>query len=175
MSDVERRADVAGQPQEQKEKTLAEVLLNALYLIFSIVALVLLAGIASVGVIHIGLGLYEFWRMPSESAAAGYAIEHVLKGLEFLFLSPLPFMIVYSVGRYLGSLLDFAQETKRRSLLGEIVSVKALIISLIIAIIATDLVSKILAADGLTRDAALYECLVILVLGAYLVVLERHS
>jgi hypothetical protein len=106
-----------------------------------------------------------------ESEHGPFAIAQVVKGIELLFLAPLAFIVVLGVRRYLKDKFFHVRSKGHGNLL--LLEAKALVVSLLMAVVATDLISKILSVGGLTYEAAITESLVIIVLGAYYFALEH--
>ena len=99
-----------------------------------------------------------------------FALVEALKGLEYFFLAPLGYLVFLTMIRFVRSTIsgDFDELADKR-----IRNIKSLTMSLLIAVIATDLVSKILGPQGLGRDSAIAEILVMGALIGYYVLLER--
>jgi hypothetical protein len=99
----------------------------------------------------------------------------VLHGLEFFFLAPLPALVFLSLARFFRSFQtsDNAENSRNDEsrCAHQLHRVKALVISLMIASIATDLLGK--ALQGISLEMAIAESLVMLLLGAYWFSLEK--
>ena len=103
-------------------------------------------------------------------------ILNILEGFELLLLAPLVFVIVVTIGRYLRQLLvdDSMNESSRRSLHG----VKALIATLLISVVAADLVMRLIHRSDQTAETFLVGALLILLLlvfVAFLLLVPRGS
>jgi uncharacterized protein YacL len=103
---------------------------------------------------------------PSSSERAAH---QVIRGVEILLLAPLAYFVLVNLARYVQTWKSGDDDEKAKS---NLLGVKALVVGLLIAMVATDLVGKILSEKGLDEQSALLECLVILVLTAYCFGLE---
>lgn len=95
-----------------------------------------------------------------------------IRGVELLFLAPLPFLLPLSLGRYIR---DSKEDSDDRQSKADLLSMKALTTGLLIAILASDVVGRALSHGGLHYEAAVSSSLVIAVLGAYFFGLERQA
>jgi hypothetical protein len=145
------------------------------YIVFACGAFLLMLGLAVVGFVEIGKGILAFFVSDDTEIGGRVAVSLALKGLEMLFLAPLPFMVVFAVGGYLRALgaSEAGGERSDERKIGRLERTKSLLISLMVAVMAADLVSKTLSNDGLTPEAAIYESIVIAVLGGYFLLRER--
>jgi hypothetical protein len=150
------------------------IILPLLFRAFAALAGIGTVIVAAIGLFEIGRGVFLFiehltvMHEPAPAVAAD-----VLKGIELLFLSPLPYLIVRATGRFLVFVVtrnpSFEQAPQDLHML------KVMTTTTMIAVVATDLVQHTLEQRGLAPQAALYGCLVIFVLSLYLLVLERGS
>jgi hypothetical protein len=151
------------------------LILPALFSVFAYLAALATLGIASVAVFEIGRGLLIFGvselQGPGPEGHGHVVVASTLKGIELLFLSPMPYLIVRAIGDYLKHVIARRPETNDAP--HELKALKVMTTTLMIAVVATDLVQRTLAPGDLTPATALYESLVILVLSLYIVVLER--
>jgi len=145
---------------------------------------------ALVMVLLLATGLWEmmrgvavFWGMqkydrayPSAEAAALQMAAH---GLEFLFLAPLGFLLVFGATRYVAARVAPPDVTvgERHEYMEEarldLLVVKAFTVSLFAAVVAAGIVGRALTPAGLSYESAVSGALVIVVLAAYFVVLEK--
>ena len=99
------------------------------------------------------------------------AVAKVLEGIELMFLAPTPLLVLLSLKKHLRSVITEQVEQHGPS---GMVEVKAFLVSLMTAVIATDLIAQ--TYDGqLNYESALTRCIAIAVLGGYFVILERLS
>jgi len=132
-------------------------------------------------------GLYEFLcaiEVFFTEHDAGLSIVFTLKGLEFLFLSPLAFLTIRSVTNYIRSMTfskpgpvldsDYQERlVKMAHAKAELHDVKSLVVMLMAAIVATDLIGKLLQDDPpATIENIFAESLVFVVLVGYVGILH---
>ena len=148
------------------------------------IATLLMAALFAVGLHHIAKGArLAFWPekrvlesslLPPAPWASG--LQWAIHGLEFLYLAPLAFMILYNLAKYIKS-LTIPNQTERTLKIAEargaLLHVKGLGISLLIAVVATDLVGQILVGTGVETMEVISESIVIVVLAAYFRLLEK--
>lgn len=117
---------------------------------------------------EIAKGILIFCRLiepqPGITSTEKVTLEMVFKGIEFIFLGTVAYFVLFSLGQY-------SEHSDKAKFIGA----KALVIGLLVAVIATDLVSKILKPDGLDFNSAIYESLVIFVLSLFYFGLEWLS
>lgn len=136
----------------------------------------------------IGVGLYSIFKgclmffkiITHEDQSLTHeaaALESAIRGLEFLFLAPLVYLLLLSVTRYLVSMHGSSshesgnnQPLKARS---DLLIVKAFNITLIIAVIAASLMGRAISVNGLTYENTLCGVLLIIVLVIYVVIQEK--
>lgn len=151
-----------------------ESLNDLFYVVGNLIAYLLMIALFTVGFWEIGKGIGIFFGYPlmpeQASSRESAALEMSLKGLEFLFLAPLTYLTLISLVRYVAT--TYSQNDHELARL-QLINIKVSIVSLMIAIVATDLVAKILSKNGLTYQATFTEGLVIIILGTYLFCLER--
>jgi len=105
-----------------------------------------------------------------------HTIVGVLHGLEFFFLAPLPALVFLSLAGYFKRFQQMSRgpdDGGESASLHQLHRVKALIVNLMIASLATDLLGKV--TQGIAVQAILAESLVVLLLGVYWMCLERLS
>lgn len=115
------------------------------------------------------------------TSASNLALVEGLHGLEFLFFAPLPYLVFKSLARYFQSFLKsetLAVDADANEMLSSVRlhRVKALVLGLMTAAVATDLLSR--AMQGVSLAAAAAEALVMVVLGSYWFILDqscRHA
>jgi len=112
------------------------------------------------------------------------AITMAVHGLEFIFLAPLAYFLLLSVTKYIqvtapqstASVLSVEDRIKEiEGARAELLIVKAFNVSLIIAVISTSILGAALIPGGLKYESTICATLLIVVLGAYFVVLERFA
>lgn len=99
-------------------------------------------------------------------------LEAFIRGVELLFLAPLPFLIPVSLGRFIR---DSKEDRDDRQSKADLLSIKGLTTALLIAILASDVVRRALGHDGLHYEESISTSLVIGVLAAYYFGLERQA
>jgi hypothetical protein len=129
-------------------------------------ALVLVAFVAA-GLLEIAAGLFELLRHVG-SGSSKRAVAKALEGLELMFLAPTPLLVLLSLRPYLNSVIQRRDDLVARA---RMVEVKAFMVSLMVAVIATDLIAKTIEGP-LCYESTLTRCIAIVVLGGYFVVLE---
>jgi len=111
-----------------------------------------------------------------QAGSAEVAIRLALTGLELLFLSPLAFLVVLAIAH---DLRDFLSADKHARVGRSMAAVESLVISLLIAVIATEMIERLVSHSGPPLSEATGSALIMLVLVAYLVVREslhrRHE
>lgn len=116
-----------------------------------------------------------FWRTPVEQGGQSIpAIEggigSILDGFEFLLLAPLAFIIVMTVGNYLRALLQQGGADEAEH---QVHRVKGLIISLMISILATDLVKRFVGRSEVKINALIFGGTLIIIFMLYFITLLR--
>lgn len=132
----------------------------------SISALVLLAFVAA-GFFEIAAALCELLSHGG-LASSKPAVAKALEGLELMFLAPTPLLVLLSLREYLNSMIAKKADGVARARMAE---VKAFMVSLMVAVIATDLIATAIHGQ-LCYESAFTRCAAIFVLGGYFVVLE---
>src|SRR5262249_7980708 len=100
--------------------------------------------------------------------AVEVGIGSILDGFEFLLLAPLAFVIVVSIGNYLRALLQYDRVIEAEH---QVHRVKGLIISLMISIVATDLVKRFVGQPDLKTDALVFGGTLIILFSVYFILL----
>jgi uncharacterized protein YacL len=135
---------------------------------------VLMGGLLITGVFEVGKGClvyFGWYSLPAGILSREASTLHfAIRGIELLLLAPLAFLVLLSLARYIDSSRKSTVDERTRC---DLLRVKALSVGLLIAVVAADLVGKILSHDGLSYTAAVSESLVIVVLGAYFFILEK--
>ena len=111
------------------------------------------------------LGFIRTPRSFSVLDATASPLVYALRGFEYLFLAPLPYLVFHSLIKYVAT---FRQPGASEDAEHQVRRAKSLIVSLMVAVIATDLVSKILGPEGVVAGA---EVLVMAALVGYILVL----
>lgn len=138
--------------------------------VFGLLAgLVLMAAFVIGGLALIGRAAIVLLRSTqSDAGTHEMALVQALSGIEYLFLAPLAFLVFLTLVRFVKKMV-FGDINA----LGGYRVVKSLVINLMIAIIATDLVQKTVGQPGLTLNVACTELLVIVVFAGYVLLIER--
>jgi hypothetical protein len=149
---------------------------NVLFMTAFIVAGIILIVIAFAGMIEISraAGVY-FGIIESSTSASSHVsatLSMSLKGIELLLLAPMPLLILKGMERHLK---DFLHPSEQHSLQSRHTfgSLKATMISLMVAILAADLVDKALSVDGLSYEAAATRIAAIAVIGGYYCLIRK--
>jgi hypothetical protein len=94
-------------------------------------------------------------QRPLASATAAPLVSWTLSGLELFFLAPLPYLAFLSVVKLVRATFDF-ERNKDRNALEEahkfIGRVKHLIIGLMIAVVATEMIHRVVGGSGAALD-----------------------
>jgi len=136
-------------------------------------AFVVMVGIGVKGLEEIisGLVISALHRSAEDVGQPTFAIGSILEGFEFLLLAPLAFVIIVSIGNYLQVLLQHGDSSLAEH---QIHRVKAMIISLMISIVATDLVKRFVGEQREMKfDALIFGGTLMILLSLYFVVLLR--
>jgi len=122
---------------------------------------------------EIGTSLLIFFhRIPVRelmSTPESEAITVALKGIEYLFLAPMSFLVYRSLAIYVADMANGGHNPAAKCAVTE---AKSLVTSLMIAVVATDLVGKVLSPDGLAQRRPIYELILIVVLSGYYLMLH---
>jgi len=161
---------------EHRFVTFLRKCMGILFAVGSVLACLLMICLFGIGFIFLFKGLLGFFERGEISGPD--VIVSVLHGLEFFFLAPLPFLVLLSLARFFRSFLNPNEVSNDESKCDhQLHRVKALVVNLMIASVATDLLGRSL--QGVTIETALGESLVMLLLGAYWFSLElvcsRHA
>lgn len=143
----------------------------------SVIGGCLTVALLSIGLIRMVMSIVHYagaglWSTDVSTDPAAAVLDECIKGLEFLFLSPLPFLIPVSLGRYIR---DSKENRDDRQSKADLLSTKALTAALLIAVLASDVVGTALSHDGLKYEVAISSALVIGVLAMYFFGLERQA
>jgi len=160
--------------------------------IFSLAALLLMVTLVGVGVLKMGMSLPQFLGfhlnlqdtksslippLPPITTADEAAVGTALEGLECIFLAPLAFLLVRGIWDFVDSVIRSRSKEVPLSSASPafMVRIKALIMGLMVAVVATDLLKRALSKSGLTYEPAIAGCLFISVLVAYALLMQRSS
>jgi hypothetical protein len=163
--------------------------------IFAVASLVIMVLLVAVGVLRMGLSIPHFLSDPAsvrETADVGSpgsdegghvaafgesAVGNALEGLECIFLAPLAFLLVRGIWDFVDAVVRarLQEGTLSSASPAFLIRVKALILGLMIAVVATDLLKRAISQRGLSYEPAVAGCLFIAVLAAYSFVMERSS
>jgi hypothetical protein len=147
---------------------------RSIYAVGQTVASVALVGLATAGFIELGSALKLFF-LPSDPNQSEQALIVALKGLEFLFLAPLPFIVVYAVtSQLIWITRDSKSSHEDAGREGALIEAKQLVIGLMIAVIGSALIGK-LVSGTLDLPSAIGGAAVIVALTAYVFVLGIHA
>lgn len=114
---------------------------------FTVLAMV---GCIALGVYQIGAGFYGIIHGPDYSAKS--LIDAVLAGLEMFFLAPLPYLAFRSITNlYVAMTKNNSKDLREAETL--VGSVKRLITGLMIAVVATELIHRIIAGSDLAAKS----------------------
>jgi hypothetical protein len=153
---------------------------NFTYIVSSLAGFFIMVSLGIRGLWEIikGLRIRESWASTAGGTASSseYAIVGALQGFEFLLLAPLALVIIVSIGRYLTALVpahDNVAQDEHQKAEHQLHRVKILIISLMISIVATDLVKRFVAQPEVSIRALAYGGSLILLLLIYLAVMSQ--
>ncbi len=144
----------------------------------SIVGALLTMSLLAIGLFGMVSGVLDFVGVThsdiahAEDDPSARLLEACIRGLELLFLAPLPFLIPVSLGRYIR---DSKESRDDRQSKADLLSIKALTTALLVAILASDIVGRALGAEGLHYEESISTAVVIAVLALYLFGLERQA
>jgi len=157
-----------------------DIFADVIFVLGALATFVLMLALGGVGLLKMFASISHFWRSAVVAAPDGHgahseslemaAITLVLQGLECLFLAPLGFLLFRGIWDYVGDVIKKDAEKASACFL---MRVKALILGLMAAVVATDLVKRELSEAGLTYQPAIAGCLLICVLAAYSYLVER--
>ena len=162
--------------------------------IFSLVSLVIMISLMGVGLWKMLLSILRFFgayggmtrlatNPPSSTLTPGLTglensgVASALEGLECIFLAPLAFLLVSGIWNFVEAVNKAIRDDKPLASVPPtfLNRVKGLIIGLMIAVVATDLLKRSIEEQGLTYRPAITGCLFIVVLAAYSFLIERSS
>jgi hypothetical protein len=171
LTDAEKKKNVLKWVESLENKAMA---LNFILITLGAgISYLIMAGLFSIGFFEISKAILVFYEFSAASDIAmskeSAVLEMSLKGLEFLFMAPLSFLVLGNLKRYVSKSQKHADQSLARH---ELANAKIPIVSLMIAIVSTDLIAKILRKDGLTYQAVITEGVVIIIMIAYLFLLE---
>ena len=144
------------------------------YILGAACAVVLMFSLFAAAFWEIGRAVFVFFRLannpqplvPYESSAIAIA----LKGIEYLFLAPMSFLVYRGLARYMQ---DTAQGNAKPGAEAEVTESKRLVTGLMFAVVSTDLIGKMLSPDGLIAKQPVYELCLLVILGGYTFVLHK--
>jgi hypothetical protein len=162
-------------------------------LILSALSLLLMVLLIILGLLTMALGIYPMFcssfrnfafeirnngSLPTQvSPTVAFALGVALDGLEFVFLAPLAFLLLHGIW-------DFMNDVNRGHFRDSkafptsplfLIRIKGLIIGLMIAVVATELLKKTVGEHGLSYESAIAGGILIAVLAAYSFIIERSS
>ena len=171
MSNSEKKTNVLDwvESLENKAMTLNLILIT----LGAGISYLIMVALFSIGFFEISKAILVFYGFSAASdvgmSKESSVLEMSLKGLEFLFMAPLSFLVLGNLKRYVSKSQKHADQSLARH---ELANAKIPIVSLMIAIVSTDLVAKILRKDGLTYQAVITEGAIIIIMVGYLFLLE---
>lgn len=142
------------------------------YVVGAVASAVIMLALAAAGFIEMGRGVIQQFSSATghEQPNEGSPVGLVLKGLELIFLAPMAYLTFLTLWRYVeGNRKGVVDSSLRR----QVMEIKSLIVGLIIAVVATDLLGDVLSPIGAGYESAITGCLIIAVLGAYVIGLEK--
>jgi hypothetical protein len=162
--------------RESSQPSLLEKLARCVYLIGAACAFALMIFLFAAAFLEIGKSIAVFFhfgsgpdpRVPPESQALMVA----LKGIEYLFLAPIGFLVYRSLAMYV---VDKTRGRTDGNAEAEVTEAKRLVTSLMFAVVATDLIGRVLSPEGFSVRAPVYELALLIVLGAYMFLLHIIS
>lgn len=157
------------------ENVVRELVLWALFL-FSLANAVLMAGFLAAAAYEGVSALLTFvgYLPPRHGFSSTHeaSMALALKSVEFVLIAPLGYVFVSALANFVLALVEGKGDAWSQAFRA-VVGVKALATSLLISIVAVDLVGKILEEKVLDLASSLIEGLVFAILVGYLIILER--
>ena len=170
-----------------------ERIASAFLAIFSAMSLLIMVGLVGVGVLKMGMSIPKFVDihsrlldavtadteiLTSNLSQTGHgesAVSDALEGLECIFLAPLAFLLIRGIWDFVDAVVRSQSKGSSPDSASPIflIKVKALIVGLMIAVVATDLLKRALTEQGLTFEPTLAGCAFIAVLAAYAHLMEK--
>ena len=105
----------------------------------------------------------------------GLALGTALDGLEFIFLSPLALLLVKGIWDFVDRVRPISSQQTDPASPSFLIRIKVLIIGLMVAVVATELLKRSIAENGLSYEPAIAGSLFIAVLTTYSFLIERNS
>jgi hypothetical protein len=160
--------------EQPREKEFLAQLTRVLYVVGAACASTLMVLLFALAFWEIGKAVAVFMhlavgpdsRVPPESQAIMVA----LKGIEYLFLAPMSFLVYRSLANYV---VERARGGSGTSAEEEVTETKRLVTSLMFAVVATDLIGRVLSPEGLLARPPIYELCLLVILAAYMFLLHR--
>lgn len=176
-------------------------ILKLVFLVAWLVAALLMLGLGIVGFLEVWRGILESLttssanlHAPHEMSVTADALGSVLEGFEYLLLAPIPLAVVVVISRYTAAFLAHdpraarqagdagEMEARHAKALHQYHLVKRLILSLMISVVATDLIKRFLGNQLEEQKTSLIGVLfgggLFVLLTAYLLVrtkLDQHE
>lgn len=146
---------------------------SVIYVVGAVASVFVMLALATAGFLEIGRGVIQQYSSMSGHAqapdAAATPLGMVLEGLELIFLAPLAYLAFLALWRYVDGHRRGDVDTSTRR---QVIEIKSLVIGLIIAVVATDLLREALSPSGSTYESAIAGSAIIAVLAAYIIGLE---
>ncbi len=155
-------------------KELLKRFIELTYMLGAFCSGVLMISLFLAAFFEIGSAVLNFFRkFPNQNPSLSIESELItaaLKGIELLFLAPMTFLVYRSLANYIASKTSGVDDTEAEAAVTES---KGLVTSLMAAVVATDLVGRVLSTDGFTSHPPIYELLLIVVLVGYFYLLSK--
>jgi hypothetical protein len=155
---------------------LLERFIELVYTVGAVCSGVLMIALFSAAFCEIASAVLTFFRkFPNQLPGLSLESELItaaLKGIELLFLAPMTFLVYRSLANYIACKTTGRENPEAEAAVTES---KALVTSLMAAVVATDLVGKVLSPDGFASHPPIYELLLIIVLVGYFYLLSKMS
>lgn len=161
-------------------------------LILSIISLMLMISLIVLGLLTMALAIYPLFYSTASNFAfefrnPGVVPDHVsptvafalgvaLDGLEFVFLAPLAFLLLHGIWNFVDDVnhRKFKDPKELPASPLFLIRIKGLIIGLMIAVVATELLKKTVG-EGLSYEPAIAGALLITVLAIYSFIMEKSA
>ena len=149
------------------------MIVERLYTVGAVCASILMILLFVVAFCETGSALLVFFHILSSRDPAvspeSQAMTTALKGIEYMFLAPMSFLVYRSLANYVA---DRALGHQTPAAEAEVTETKRLVTSLMFAVVATDLIGKGLSPEGLRARAPIYELGLLVIFGGYLFLLH---
>ncbi|HEY3852956.1 MAG TPA: hypothetical protein VGO67_01025 [Verrucomicrobiae bacterium] len=159
--------------------SLIELLLKGLYVLGGAASFLLTVTLVGIGLWKIFLSVGRFLGFHWAGVDLTEPMSQALDGLECIFLAPLAFLLFKGIWDLMRNVIlkkatDIESLKRYEHSRVFWLEVKALIFGLMVAVLATDLLEKILSGTKLTYEMTISQCLIIGTLVGCSFLLERH-